>query len=208
MAPLAGRSAPPARSESRLGRPRRAMRVALGSALLLSLLLLHGAAAPAWRQWPGASYPSSTPALAPVFIQVPFPLRQPRGVHSCIAGLAGFAVALGIVGPAIPFGPTLTLPIGLMALLGLVAHMHAALPAVAALGVAVAGLPLAHLYMLMPCGILQYTTPGIVGPMAGLCTAFLLGGERGVEVCIPMVGLLAFAHLVFLLRILKMGGWN
>mmetsp|Transcript_55139 Transcript_55139/g.156308 ORF Transcript_55139/g.156308 Transcript_55139/m.156308 type:complete len:201 (-) Transcript_55139:58-660(-) len=200
MAPQAGRSAPPARSEgSRLGRPRRAMRLALGSALLLSLLLLHG---------PGASSPSSTPALAPVFIQVPFPLRQPRGVHSCIAGLAGFAVALGIVGPAIPFGPTLTLPIGLMALLGLVAHMHAALPAVVALGVAVAGLPLAHIYMLMPCGILQYTTPGIVGPMAGLCTAFLLGGERGVEVCIPMVGLLAFAHLVFLLRILKMGGWN
>mmetsp|Transcript_72282 Transcript_72282/g.182864 ORF Transcript_72282/g.182864 Transcript_72282/m.182864 type:complete len:207 (-) Transcript_72282:91-711(-) len=206
MAALAGRSAPPARSESRFGRPRRTTRVALGSALLLSLLLLHGAAAPAWR--PGVASPSSTPALAQVFIQVPFPLRQPRGMHSCIAGLAGFAVALGIVGPAIPFGPTLTLPIGLMALLGMVAHMHAALPAAAVLGVAVAGLPLAHLYMLMPCGILQYTTPGIVGPMAGLCTAFLLGGERGVEVCIPMVGLLAFAHLVFLLRILKVGGWN
>ncbi|CAE8635232.1 unnamed protein product [Polarella glacialis] len=124
-----------------------------------------------------------------------------------LAAMMGFTIALFVVGPSITAGPMTTLPPGLALLLGQMVLLLRPGSFVVSVAVALLGFPLAHLCLLIPSGMLQYALPGVVGPAAGLLAALLLGGERALELCYPMVGMLVLAHGACLLRILKMGGW-
>jgi len=132
---------------------------------------------------------------------------QPTRLTPPIAAGVGFLLAVAIVGPALPWGPTLTLPLGVAALLGQLTLFRTSSSIYGAMLYAAMGVPLAHLLMLIPCATLQYAMPGVVGPVAGLCTAVLLGGEGALRCYMPAGVLVTLVHTTCLVRILSMGGW-
>eukprot|EP00933_Yihiella_yeosuensis_P027386 TRINITY_DN21279_c0_g1_i1.p1 TRINITY_DN21279_c0_g1~~TRINITY_DN21279_c0_g1_i1.p1 ORF type:complete len:165 (-),score=30.40 TRINITY_DN21279_c0_g1_i1:402-896(-) len=124
-----------------------------------------------------------------------------------LSAMAGSLVAAAIMIPSIIHGPMLTLPPGLVLLLFELALMWKSFSFALSVGIAGFGLPLAHLLMLIPSGVLQFALPGIVGSSAGLCAAQLLGGMQSFGMSIKMVGFLAAFYCLCIPRVLKIGGF-
>ncbi|CAE7029784.1 unnamed protein product [Symbiodinium natans] len=131
-------------------------------------------------------------------------------LRDAAASLCGLAVAAAVMIPSVTVGPVLAIPpacavlsVQLAVLYGHQLLMSLPLAAAAAI--------LSHGLLLIPSIAFQYALPALIGPGVGLCTAKMLGGERG-EHCALFCGAAltvpVLAHCALMTRVKKVGNWQ